>query len=79
MAYTFLYTNENDLSSPTIKFVSPDRAVKEFIVTVLNDPAIQPFRMLLQQGQWHIVSDVCQKVRALEPVLIEAAQRFRRS
>lgn len=79
MAYTFLYTNESEIDSPTIKFFSSCESVSEFTVTVLNDPAIKPFKMTKEQDGWRIVCDVCHKVRALEPVLIEAAAKFQRA
>ncbi|RYD57571.1 MAG: hypothetical protein EOP56_07260 [Sphingobacteriales bacterium] len=75
--YTFLYTVESKENRAALKFESLSNR-EQFTVTVLNEPELSPFVMRLEKDEWIITCDVCSKVRALEPTLVEAAAKFKR-
>lgn len=79
MAHTFLYTTETEGKPTTLKFKSHTPQTLIFEVTVLTEPAIQPFEMRLDEGGWQLPEQLPEPVKALEPALLEAAEKFTRS
>lgn len=78
MAYTFIYTADNEGQIATIKFESRETEIIEFDVTILTDPEIKPFKVKLHEDKWVIPGSVPEKVKHIERHITEAAEKFKR-
>jgi hypothetical protein len=78
MAYTFIYTADNEGQLATIKFESRETEIIEFDVTILTDPEIKPFKIKLDNERWTIPGAVPEKIRGMEKHITEAAEKFKR-
>jgi len=78
MAHTFLYATENDGKPTTLRFKSYTPKTYEFEVTVLSDPALEPFTITLDRGQWKMPNHLPEPIRTLEQTVLEAAEKFKR-
>lgn len=78
MAYTFIYTADNEGQLATIKFESKETETVEFDVTILTDPEIQPFKVKLHNDQWVLPRTFPEKLKGMERHITEAAEKFKR-
>lgn len=78
MMYTFIYAAETDRGPAAIKFESKSQDIREFDVTILSDPEIQPFKIVLDQGEWRLPRKACDKIRSIGREITEAARKFQR-